>query len=183
MSGITVRVNSQAIAQYLSSILERGQHMKPAFDQIGEYLIRETQLRFDRQESPDGNPWAPLKPRTVKAKNRQNKISKILQARGDLRRSIVYQSSNTSLVIGSNRDYAAIHQFGGEIALAARSRAVNFRVNKRTGQSRFARKERGNFQQDVNFRASRIIIPARPYLGVNAQDEAEIIRILSTYLT
>ena len=84
---------------------------------IGEYLRDSTQQRFADQADPDGDPWEPLKPRTI-ARKRQNK-DKILTMRGYLRRSIAYRVLSPGRVeVGSPLIYAAAHQFswkpGGE---------------------------------------------------------------------
>ena len=69
--------------------------------------------RFDREEAPDGTPWEPLSPKYRQRKMRIFGEDKILRLRGYLRDTIRYQASDTELRLGSNRVYAALHQFGG----------------------------------------------------------------------
>ena len=64
-------------------------------------------------------------------------------------------STDATLQIGTNKLYGAIHQFGGTIEPKAYP-ALVFRID---GKLCFARK---------------VTIPARPYLGVSAEDRAEI---------
>lgn len=80
--------------------------------EIGEYVVTETLLNFDGEHEPDGTPWIPSK-----------RDGKTLTDRGHLRDSItqIVAGSGDSVAIGSNMEYAAIHQFGGE---AGRNRSV-----------------------------------------------------------
>ena len=144
---ITVRVDSTEVNQALGSLAQNANNLRPAFNQIGEYILRQTQLRFDKQQDPDKKSWQPLKPSTLRKKQQKSKILKILQQDGDLRRSIVYQATDKKVEIGTNRIYGAIHQFGGN---AGRGRKTK--------------------------------IPARPYLGVNGDDEREVVAIIEDYL-
>lgn len=183
MSGIIVTVDSQAINETLGRLAQRTSTMRPVFSEIGEYVVRQTQLRFDRQQAPNGESWQRLAPSTIKQKNRQNKISKILQRDGDLRRSIIYQATDQGVEIGTNRQYAPIHQFGGTIQRKGGKRSLNFKVNTKTGRSRFARAKQANFQQDVDVRPYTIAIPKREYLGISTEDETAIVQIVEDNLT
>lgn len=58
---------------------------------------------------------------------------------------------------------AAVQEFGGSIEIPAREQDVNFKVNADTGQSRFAKADKANFQQTVTIPAHTITIPARPF--------------------
>ena len=77
--------------------------------------------------------------------------------RGDLRGSVTYRVLGDGAVeVGAAREYAAIHQMGGTIT--AKGKALRFRL----ATSAF-----------VNVRSVRI--PARPYLGISAEDREEIV--------
>lgn len=145
---------------------------------IGEYQIRSTQDNFRNETSPDGDKWLPLAPSTRRRKTRNK--DKILTESTRLRRSINYAVTDGGQVvrIGVKLAYARIHQYGGRIKLAARSRRVNFKID-RNGRSRFAKARNANFQQNVTFGASEITIPARPYLGVSRKDRDEIKEIVA----
>ncbi|HFE31939.1 MAG TPA: phage virion morphogenesis protein [Gammaproteobacteria bacterium] len=124
---------------------------------IGETLVSSTTQRFVDGKGPDGSPWEPLAESTRLARVGGGKKSrkkdgsfragalrvldnmKVLVDRGHLRDSITYQVGTDEVAVGSNKAYAAIHQFGGQ---AGRGQAVT--------------------------------IPARPFLGISADDEREI---------
>ncbi|MBA1445867.1 MAG: phage virion morphogenesis protein [Chromatiales bacterium] len=166
---INVEINDHVIQQALTRLADAGAGMKPAFADIGEYLLISTKERFDAQESPDGEPWAQLADSTLRRKMlkgvRRGKGQKrkslttqrgntkigavralsndlILVLRGYLRDTLAYDATSGGLEFGTNREYGATHQFGDD---------------------------------DRN-------IPARPFLGLSADDEAEIIEILQEHL-
>ncbi|OJU91376.1 MAG: phage virion morphogenesis protein [Burkholderiales bacterium 66-5] len=77
--------------------------------QLGEYLQRSTQERFDTKTAPHGKAWTDLKHPSLK-KHNQNKV---LTLHGFLRRGIHSQVTAPGTVeVGSNLVYAATHQYG-----------------------------------------------------------------------
>lgn len=107
---IDVRGQKQ-IAQALNRLLQQGGDLEPAFREIGEFMLETTQQRFDDMQAPDGEPWEPLSPTTLKNKKRTDKI---LTESGTLADTLNYQLGNNQLMFGSNMEYAATHQFGRE---------------------------------------------------------------------
>lgn len=84
-----------------------------ALRDIAEYGSNRIDDHFQEERGPDG-PWEPLKERTLKRKQRRNKLLKILREEDDLRRSIIYQIDDGGIVWGTNRVQAASMQFGDE---------------------------------------------------------------------
>lgn len=121
---------------------------------IGEALVNSTRDRFRAERGPDGVPWAALSPRYLA--NKSPNPGKILQRSGALVRQIFPQVEGTTLLVGTDRVYGATHQFG---AL----------------QGRFGKTKRG---APIPWGT----IPARPFLGVSAEDDQEIIAILRDHL-
>lgn len=74
---------------------------------LGESLLRVNNQRHDQGLAPDGTPWEPLKPLTLKSK----KTTRILFEHGDLLR-FHYQVSGDELMIGTNDWKASFHHFG-----------------------------------------------------------------------
>lgn len=58
---------------------------------IGEYMLMVTDDRFDRETGPDGLPWKPNTPFTIRQKKAARRILKVLQSTGQARSSIQYQ--------------------------------------------------------------------------------------------
>src|SRR5690606_10662975 len=117
--------------------------------QIGEKLVQTTRLRFDTQQSPDGVMWPKLAPATLKKKHKN--ANKILTLRGYLRGSLRWQADSNSVEIGTNKIYAAIHQFGGDIKMPAKQRTLYFKHNNDGSiGNKFVKKKHSNFAQTVN---------------------------------
>jgi len=85
--------------------------MGPAWDEVGEIVIRSIQLNFRDEGRPAK--WRPFAPSTLK--KRQG--GKLLQDTGRMLRSISYRKlNNYGIEVGTNlggsNSYAATHQFG-----------------------------------------------------------------------
>lgn len=131
--GVKLTVNLNALNRVKLKLKQLGKHPVP-LEEIGRYLVSETNLRFLTGTDPSGKKWHPIK-----------RHGQILVNHGHLRNSITYNvTSKTALEIGSNLVYAAIHQLGG-----------------RTGKNH------------------RTVIIARPYLGINNNDQREIVNIIT----
>jgi phage virion morphogenesis protein len=94
----------------------RGADRRLLAAEIGDYVVSETLLNFENQQTPEGESWEP----SLRA---QEEGGKTLQDFGHLRDSYTYAVAlnGDSVEIGSNMIYAAIHHFGGE---AGRNKAV-----------------------------------------------------------
>lgn len=151
---------------------------------MGEYLRNAHQARFDAEVSPEGVKWAALSPRYKKRKDRARPGAKTLVYDNFLKNQLRYQVAQGELLFGSDREYAAIHQFGGEIQIPARSQQAYFRQDRRSGEvgNRFVRKGKSNFAQWVTLPAYKITIPARPWLGLSAADREELLRLVGDHL-
>lgn len=176
---LDVEMNGSEVGRQLAELAERLGSLKTPLTDIAEYLHQATDDRFRQQVGPDGSPWAPLSPSTLARK----KGGRILRESGDLQDTLRHQVSDDELLFGTDRPYGAIHQFGGKIEHAARSQQVYFRQGKDGSVgNRFVKKNRSNFAQWVSRGASVTEIPARPYLGLSAGDEAEALTIIGEYL-
>ena len=104
-------------------------------------LEASTHKRFVEEKSPDGKDW-------IKG---QKASGKTLTVSGLLNQSITSYSDDEKAVVGTNRIYAAIHQFGG-IIKAKNKKTLHFTIN---GQDVFVK---------------QVKIPARPFLGISDSD-------------
>ncbi len=126
---------------------------------IGVGLVEATQSRFESQTTPDGTPWKPLNPGYAAGK-RGPGILRESGMRGGLQGSITFQTrGGLEVEVGSNKVYAAIHQFGGVIT-AKTGRGLVFKIG-------------GQF-----IRKRSVTIPARPYLGFGAADQAVVEEVI-----
>lgn len=104
----------QGKLERLSKALE---NKTPLLRRIANTLQNVTEESFDKQASPFGEKWKPNAPKTLQ-KKRGNKI--LIQS-GLLSQSFTQKVTGTSAQVGTNKEYAAIHQFGGK---AGRNRKV-----------------------------------------------------------
>jgi phage virion morphogenesis protein len=112
MAGVSlpVTVDQAAVADIgkrLDRLRGRVADMTPVYDEIGGSLVTSTLYRFEKGVGPDGSPWRP----SIRALQTNGQT---LVDSGHLRQSITHRAERDKVTIGSNRVYAAIHQFGGK---------------------------------------------------------------------
>ena len=185
MAGATLEINYNSgeldrAAHLLRRLSETTKDLRPLFTDIGEYLVRSVDDRFDAQKAPDGTAWKPLRPKTLARK----RIKKILTESSNLRSRVVYRAKARQVEIGTNVIYGAIHQIGGTITIPARSQQVYRHYNARTAQvsNKFVKRSRSNFAEWVTIPEHQVTIPARPFLGLSSTDETEIAEIIFGHL-
>lgn len=155
---------ADAVRAYLNKIAERAGNMRPIMRAIGDRVAEQTKMRFQKGgPAPDGTPWKP--PKTPNPKRLRT-----LTVSGHLRDSIRYQLiGNNAVAIGTNKIYAAIHQFGG------RTSAHDIvPVRKKALKTPF-----GLFKK---VRHPGSVIPARPFLGLSRSDSDEIVGIINEWI-
>ncbi len=157
MSGISYRLEGaeEALAT-LARAAAAADRPRELYDNIGAALVVSSQERFDTGTGPDGNPW-PLSIRAMMQGGR----TMIDTSR--LRNSQTHEASDTGVEIGTNDIRAPILHEGGTIT-AKTSRGLRFRIAGQwiTKQS--------------------VTIPARPWLGLDGDDETEIVRLSEVWL-
>lgn len=161
MTGATIELefDSQEAQAVINRRVANLEDLTPSLKSIGEYLLIAHYQRFRQQVAPDGTPWAHLKPSYQRRKKKN--ANRILFLDGYLSNTFRYQVGNNELRFGSDRPYAAIHQFGGEI------------TKKLTGKKSKAKAAQGAPATAI------IKITARPFLGTSEADNREILEILS----
>ncbi len=119
----------RAVQAAIDGTIKKLRNMKGVWDQVGFEVLNSIEDNFDAEGRPEK--WQPLAPATIEGKVRKfggrkkrgglravtaRKLggNKILTDSGDLRRSIVHKADSMGVTIGSTKEYAAIHQFGGQ---------------------------------------------------------------------
>lgn len=146
--------------------------LSPVTGAIARHLETSVDRRFEREQAPGGATW----PKSIRARKTGGRT---LTDTARLRQSITSDSDATTARVGTNVVYAAIHQFGGQIDRQARTQTV-YRSQKavRDGDFRFVKKRKSDFAQDFAVGAHVIKMPARPFLGVDADDATAISDII-----
>lgn len=185
MTGISYEFDASEALAGVEELKRRIAQPSGFYKNVGDYLVFSTKETFQRETSPDGQPWKPLLPSTIKGRvSRGRSPNGILRESGALAGSVSTQASSTNVKIGSNVEHAAIHQLGGTIKKPARQGEIFLKRNERTGEigNLFVKKSKANAVQDVAIPAHTITIPARPYLGISDADEVAIIKLADEWL-
>lgn len=130
---ITIEFNERTILDTVHGLFKRTQDLRPALLEIGEDIAKSTRRRFVTSTAPDGTPWAPNSQVTIdrylgvfrgsykkdgslskKGEARKGSKKPLIGESKDLATTITFQLDGTKAVmIGSNKPYAAMQQFGG----------------------------------------------------------------------
>lgn len=180
MADLEITIQVDDIDRALAEITRRLTNTAPAMRRIKGVMLDAVEQNFEEQGRPK---WVDLSPATKAARASKGKWpGKILQVSGRLASSIVGESGNGFATVGTNLEYAPIHQFGGTITQYAQTRFVNFNIDSK-GRSRFAKRKNANFAQAVTFRQRTINIPARPFLAFADDDLEEMLFVFADELT
>lgn len=129
---------------------------------LGQALVETTRRRFETSTAPDGTPWTPLNPAYAEVR-KPHRILVQAGMRGGLKGSIHYRAWTREVVVGTDKIYGAVHQFGAVIK-PVKAKALVFRMGRGLV---FARK---------------VTIPARPYLGFGPRDVAAVEAATAAFL-
>jgi phage virion morphogenesis protein len=174
---IRVEVKDQGVRDALERLLRDVRHPERALKEIGEVLTESTIQRFATETDPDGQRWAENSDLTLLRHLERGKgvykkdgrlsakgakrigAKKILTDGGFLGDSIHPQlgADGQSVEVGTDLVYGAAHQFGMPQGYAGRDTR--------------------------NHPIPWGDIPARPFLGISADDRARILEILEDSLT
>lgn len=113
--------------------------------------------RFGTQKSPEGKRWKT----SIRAKAEGGKT---LTKTAYLKNSIRSEADEKGFAVGTNVIYAATHQLGdtGRTIRPRKAKALRFQVNGKW----------------VSAKQVTVSIPARPFLGISEEDEAELAGII-----
>lgn len=154
--GVTIDglVRSQAT---MDELLRRTGDLSPLMERIGAYGEESTVHRFETETGPDGERWEP----SIRARRSGGQT---LTDKGLLKGSIGWRADRDSAEWGTNLIYARTHQEGATIRAKGGAR-LGFTI------------------PGIGFRSPHeVVIPARPFLGVDRDDEGEIDALLQDYL-
>lgn len=159
MTGSVIRVDDRDLAQ----LAGRGRDLStlddtaPLMRDLSAAMLAWTDRRFETETAPDGSPWQP-------SRRALEQGGQTLTNTARLRQSNSARSDRTSAEVGNNLVYGGIHQTGGTIRPVSAG-ALKFRIGDRFVTT------------------DEVEIPARPYLGLGPEDEAEVGHIVRDFLS
>lgn len=149
-AGLRITYSAGSALGLLDRAIAAGLDLRPALRSIAAEGVDQTLDRFTTKRAPNGQTWKPS----------SNPTGSTLVASTGLRDSISVRPPEANAVEwGSNKVYAGVHQHGAVIRPRAAS-ALRFKIGDRW------------------ISAKKVTIPARPYLGANAENLAEFGEIL-----
>lgn len=170
MSGAAIKINDQEVKAMIKRILRNLGDMTPAMKIIGS-IVRASVIRnFEKGGRPVK--WKSHS----KVTEKRRKGGAILRKQGmagGLMGSISYTADKNSVRIGTNKVYAAVHQFGAKKGSFG-TFMVNIGAHTRKGSPVRA--------QTRNVKLPWGDIPARPFLMIQNEDVVEIKDALSGFI-
>lgn len=149
---LKITVDDTELQKALTKAKTKLGNTKPLMAGIANLMLEAVEESFDKETDPNtGQKWKPLSPLTKEQRSKRGHDGKILQVSGALASSISSSYDDSRAVVGTNKVYAPVHQFGAVIR-TKRKRALAF-----GGVTR-----------------SSVTIPARPFLGISRQTQDEI---------
>lgn len=113
MAGSFIAISHHGVADafdLLAKLYQKTGDLSEPLADIGEGLLLSHRDRWDAQETPEGEPWAPLSEKYRARKPRH--ADEVLRLNDDLRDTLDYQVDPQTLYFGTPMVYGAAHQFG-----------------------------------------------------------------------
>lgn len=110
---VEIKIDNEEVNKKLLELAEKGENLRPLMKNVAGIFAYSTEENFKEEGRPDK--WTDLAESTKKQRTKTGHYpGQILQVSGQLASSISTYYDNDSAVIGSNLDYAVIHQLGGK---------------------------------------------------------------------
>ena len=117
---IEIKLDNKEVESRLLDLAKRSENLRPLMKNIAGIFAYSTEENFKEEGRPDK--WTELSESTIKQRTKNKQWpGMILQISGQLASSVNTYYDDDSAVIGSNLEYAAIHQLGGQ---AGRNKSV-----------------------------------------------------------
>lgn len=113
MDFLVIEINDPGVQEALNRLGAAVEDLSPALDAIGMEMENRVAARFETKTDPNGIPWAPWKPSTVKSYPKDGN-HQLLNRYGDMLASLNHQleASTQSVLWGFGQPYATFHETG-----------------------------------------------------------------------
>ena len=110
---IEIKLDNKEVESRLLDLAKRSENLRPLMKNIAGIFAYSTEENFKEEGRPDK--WTELSESTIKQRTKNKQWpGMILQISGQLASSVNTYYDADSAVMGSNLEYAAIHQLGGQ---------------------------------------------------------------------
>jgi len=110
--GFQITIKDDKLTKELNTLQHKITNLKPLLNQIGYHLLEVVENSFANEADTNHKAWQELNPTYLNYKRKKG-YTKKLQNRGTLAESIDFTTTTDALILGTNIQYAPIHQFGG----------------------------------------------------------------------
>jgi len=171
---IKVQVHVEEIQRRLDTFRQRLKNTRPLMHEIADIMYDSTIQNFRAGGRPK---WVESK--AAIKRGGQTLIDK--GNNGGLLGSIHEAYGADYAMVGTNKAYAAIHQFGGTIKHKAR-RGVPVHFKKNGKGHLFAKSDEADYGMKLNYKGYKTSMPARPYFKLQPDELANIEATSMSYL-
>lgn len=105
---ISVTVDAKNFKGFMKDLKQSTSNLRPAFDDFGKYLKKETDSQFKLEVDPDKRPWEPLKPATIARKKTPYKLRETFK----MYESFYYKADKQSFEYGLKDEKYIFHHYG-----------------------------------------------------------------------
>lgn len=161
--------DDREVQQTLAEKLRKLEQPRPLLLMIGEYLAETTKQRFVTSTAPDGSRWAP---------NSRTTLERYVGARGGYSSKTGKINKKGEAVAMSKKPLVARGLLGEQIVVQADDTMVEIGSNR----IQAAVQQFGAAKGSLGGGDPWGDIPARPFLGVSAEDRAAILEMVGDYL-
>ena len=110
---IEIKLDNKEVESRLLDLAKRSENLRPLMKNIAGIFAYSTEENFKEEGRPDK--WTELSESTIKQRTKNKQWpGMILQISGQLASSVNTYYDDDSAVMGSNLEYAEIHQLGGQ---------------------------------------------------------------------
>ena len=110
---IEIKLDNKEVESRLLDLAKRSENLRPLMKNIAGIFAYSTEENFKEEGRPDK--WTELSESTIKQRTKNKQWpGMILQISGQLASSVNTYYDDDSAVMGSDLEYAAIHQLGGQ---------------------------------------------------------------------
>ena len=104
-------VDDKEVQALFDRLIRKGKDTLALMRRLSSDLKDAVEENFEKQGRPKGKP---LHPATIKYRAKKGYTGSILQRTRGLKNSITTKSTSNEAVVGTNKKYAGVHQFGYE---------------------------------------------------------------------